>query len=494
MRTAGVIAAALGFYWAGASGVALDLPQPAAEGVRADAGRPARVSARRIDLARAFQRFERAALARDPQGEALAELNRRVDALAMMFLSGRMGQALEELDVLSAELLGLEDEAREAWLAAASLRVRAYPSWIVSPEDDQLDLIIETLHGTDRRDRLHEAELVVTMPSSGISWEWPLKDRMDFRGTARAPFPVELRKPGTADLWIRVPGTQPMHMGRLWMLEYGTLDVYREGLLREFSDPRLAPHRQVDVASVIAQMTDDQDALVWLVDSPEALVRTWRKELQTPPEQVRLRPGHHRGVFRLGGASSPVIVFAPNQITEGTPLPLVIALHGAGGDEHLWIDGYGAGMLTDLAREKGFIVASPLAYPLLGNGMMLDALLDDIAQDFDFDRSRVYLIGHSMGAMGASALAQMRPRTIAAVCAIAGAAPLQAGRARAPMLVFGAEHDRIVPPGRVERQVRPAIDAGEAVEYRLVPHQGHTLIVPAVLPEAIDWLLGHRLE
>ncbi len=55
----------------------------------------------------------------------------------------------------------------------------------------------------------------------------------------------------------------------------------------------------------------------------------------------------------------PVRLRAPEAARKGEPLPLVIALHGAGGSENLFFDGYGRGLVADLAAARGWLVVAP---------------------------------------------------------------------------------------------------------------------------------------
>ena len=61
------------------------------------------------------------------------------------------------------------------------------------------------------------------------------------------------------------------------------------------------------------------------------------------------------------------------------------------------------------------------------------------------------------------------------------------------MLVIAGKLDSVIPITMLQPMANQAIDAGMPVELRVKEHLGHTLLVGAVLPEAIDWLLKHRL-
>ena len=63
------------------------------------------------------------------------------------------------------------------------------------------------------------------------------------------------------------------------------------------------------------------------------------------------------------GANASVIpyrlVASSAVATSRKPVPLMIVLHGAGGDENMFIDAYGAGITPTMAKTSGVLVVSP---------------------------------------------------------------------------------------------------------------------------------------
>lgn len=194
------------------------------------------------------------------------------------------------------------------------------------------------------------------------------------------------------------------------------------------------------------------------------------------------------------GQTIPIRTFAPPTDDPDRPRPLVIALHGAGGDERMFLDAYGGGLLRSLARKHDFIIASPLTYPLSGNPSHFDQVLNTLTEQYAIDESRVYLIGHSFGGATATMLANERPQRIAAIACIAGAGRFTPHETTPypPALVLAPELDSIVPPARLERLSVDGRNAGASIDYRVVANNAHLLVVGEVLPEAIEWLLDLR--
>lgn len=122
----------------------------------------------------------------------------------------------------------------------------------------------------------------------------------------------------------------------------------------------------------------------------------------------------------------------------GTPPPVVIVLHGEGSDAEQVQRQTG---MSRLAESKGFWVIYPQATNTGSRGMegwnagtccgdaaarkvndvgYITAIIDDVKKRYRIDASRIYVVGHSNGAMLAYRLACEIPDKIAAVAANAG--------------------------------------------------------------------------
>jgi predicted esterase len=205
------------------------------------------------------------------------------------------------------------------------------------------------------------------------------------------------------------------------------------------------------------------------------------------------REGDHWRVFRAGDRTIPIRVYAPGRGKPDAPRPLVVAFHGAGGDENMFMDGYGAGRLKRLAEERGAVLVTPRTGAFTGaaGAQAFDALLEALQSDYRLDLRRVFILGHSMGGMAANALLSSRGGKIAAAACLCGFQGFADGTSGIPpVLVVAGELDPIVSPARIEPAFRKAKAAGLPVEYRLVANYGHTLTVAKILPEAVAWLFA----
>jgi predicted peptidase len=163
---------------------------------------------------------------------------------------------------------------------------------------------------------------------------------------------------------------------------------------------------------------------------------------------------HRDYLFAPTGERMPYRIYVPSRWSEGTALPILLFLHGAGADENTYLDMAGQ-LLVQLAEKHGYIVVSPLGFRPLGaygNPLRLPAVfgeseaaaqqraavtperrrelalseldvitvLEIVTEEYSADRSRTFLAGHSMGSGGAWHLAARYPERWRAVAPMSG--------------------------------------------------------------------------
>ncbi|MBU0752985.1 MAG: alpha/beta fold hydrolase [Gammaproteobacteria bacterium] len=212
----------------------------------------------------------------------------------------------------------------------------------------------------------------------------------------------------------------------------------------------------------------------------------------SPATAGTLAPGDHR--FELGSGSRSYLVHVPPQAAAG-PLPVVLSLHGGGGNarQHRQDSGMDAA-----ADRDGYIAVYPngsgrLRQRLLtwnagnccGHSQTQDiddvgfiaALLDDLERRAAIDPRRIYVAGHSNGGMMAHRLGEAMPGRIAAIVSVAGAhvpAAVATGRAMPMMHVHSLDDPRAIYGGGLgppfpltgSRVLHPAVDATVAAWVR----------------------------
>jgi predicted esterase len=198
-----------------------------------------------------------------------------------------------------------------------------------------------------------------------------------------------------------------------------------------------------------------------------------------------------RRVEIVDGREAAYLIHVPEGVAPAAGWPIVVAVHGAGGDERMFFGGYGAGSIVNLANEERVAVIAPAA-PLSTHALF--GLIDALAARYSLDGARVALLGHSMGAGIVSRAAGERPERTRAVaciagsCAAAGAAPSVGGAAVPVMIVAGALDPLFGVPA-LEAQTSALRGSGRAVEFRVYETEGHTLVVGEALPAVMKWLV-----
>lgn len=468
------------------------------------AAQPAADQARvtRADLAASYLRLEQAYFANPPQGERVATINRGFDQATMAFFMGRNAEAIRAIDTLTESLAA--DARPVAQRAISSLKVTPEPAVWRLNEEESRQLRVQSIYDWEP-DSLGELRCEIRLLGA------------DGKSVATSPLTISLGPKLLIDASITLsdessklePGRYPIELGVAGKpgiiaghvnIVSSSLDAQREANAARIADikpgspeiekalSRCRARNQLltDKPSVVnsAQFMADMHQLSGAVGAEIAA-------LAAGENPYHRRPGDTWRVFTHGKREIPLRVHAPKASAGEAPLPLLVVLHGMGGDENMFFEAYGAGIIKRLSEEQGVLVASPLTYTFGSDIRTLEALVDDLASDYPIDRDRVYVLGHSMGAGATASLARGHASTIAAACCIAGGS-LSPAPSTPPVLVVIPELDGVVPPARVRASAQRAASAGVPVQVREMPGLGHTLAVGIALPDAVNWLLKHR--
>jgi predicted peptidase len=207
----------------------------------------------------------------------------------------------------------------------------------------------------------------------------------------------------------------------------------------------------------------------------------------------------------------PYRVFVPTGYDGSRPVPLVVALHGLGSSEDTWMDGYQQ-QLPALAEKYGYIAVSPLGYRpdgFYGFSYGTDGasrrkqefseqdvmqVLSRVRQQYKIDASRIYLMGHSMGAIGTWFLAAKYPDIWAALGPIAGTGnPQSVARIRhLPQFVVHGDADPTVPVAGSRNMVAEMKRLEANHVYVEVPGGNHVDIVVPNLPAMFEFFNSKR--
>lgn len=240
-----------------------------------------------------------------------------------------------------------------------------------------------------------------------------------------------------------------------------------------------------------------------------------------PDPRVEQRTYH----FDETGEDLAYALFVSSKVSADTPAPMIVALHGLGGDGNSLL----RGPSLELAEEGGYILVGPLGYnpsgwfgsPVIvmggrrGGGPGADApagpdperlaelseldvrnVMQMIRDEFTVDDDRTYLMGHSMGGAGALFLGQKYADEWAAVAAIAPAAfMMQANSAQIlqpmkdagiPVLIIQGEADTVVPATNTRAWAESLQALEMEGEYVEMPGGDHGSVINDGMPQIFE--------
>lgn len=451
----------------------------------------------RADLAAAYVRFEEMWRRYPPVASRVREVNRLFDGVAYLVIRNDFRGAIRMLNELADSLLPDGHASNQARLLR-SLRLRVTPAIVRLDAPEPLVATVTPFYRVDLPSAVPVRMLVRERDNDAAAPVADVPLHIDpRRPTLRQALPMPT-KPGRYEAQLVADDGSSSASATLFVVA-GSLDAQRQENERNVSGLDDNPSLRQSVFAFRARnrlLTDrifEGDSTSFLND-PIALAEDLRRELQALQEgrdPYAGRVGDYWRAFLAGATSIPARIYAPRVSASRAPLPLVIALHGMGGDENMFMDGYGAGVLRRMADELGFILVTPSTYTVLPNAAAFDVLVDSIASLYAVDRSRVYLIGHSMGAMVAGSWASLYRDRVAAACLIAGGQII--GEGSAPALVVAGEFDSLFRVERLKALADAAKLQGLPVEFRVMLNYGHVLLVGDIVPEATRWMLAHRL-
>lgn len=204
-----------------------------------------------------------------------------------------------------------------------------------------------------------------------------------------------------------------------------------------------------------------------------------------------------------GGRTRTYYLFVPETVKPGTPAPLIVLLHGSTQNGKSLVDRW-----RDLASKEGIILAGPDSINAMAWNLGADApnllydVVEAVAAAHPVDKRRLYLFGHSAGAVMGLMMAALESQYFAAVAVHAGAlAPDDYGLAdrvvrSVPVHIWVGTNDPLFPVAQVHA-TREALMA-RTIPTEVTEIKGHThdyyRRANAINPEVWAFLQKHALE
>ena len=209
-----------------------------------------------------------------------------------------------------------------------------------------------------------------------------------------------------------------------------------------------------------------------------------------------------RETMTSGGVTRHYFKYVPETLPEGEA-PLLVLLHGSGRDGKSLADPW-----KDLAKKSGIILAAPDStnsqeWHLKHDGPYFIAdLVDAVRSSHEIDLKRIYLFGHSAGAIQALMLGLLESEYFAAVAVHAGALPassedlIDMHDRKIPFAIWVGTNDKLFPMAAVDATKAAMEKKGLTVLLRPMKNHTHNYYQRSgeVNEEAWAFLKQHRLS
>jgi len=453
----------------------------------------------RLELGKRLQRFELA------WEQAPAEV--RVASTPLMqqavssFFSLRLRQAAEKLD----QAWWLTTQQRpDPWEQAVSAHRIVLDSLVVSTSQDQLLVRLEPFYQAGQgpaaeaevRFRIVAAPKVraAQLPVAAEEPEWTAVSRWS-EATAGVPLPLASLPQG--DYWVQAQVVEEARQFDCLPAGWSRIERVEQRLqaLRDFTADRQSPwpdwlrETVVDHSRLLTRLIQGD---VQEIDYPAHQILRFCEDLMADPaegatlcRQTAQRQDLWMTVAQ--GRRKVALRIRSPEIKEGDRLPVLVLFHGAGGSENMFFETYGAGGAVQAGLERGWLVVA-VRQSLTGMSLDVAQILEHLEEIYPIDRSRLFLLGHSMGAGQVATQVGRHPDLPVAVAAIGGGGRprnLEAA-AQVPWFIAAGALDF----GRggavgLSRSLQRA--GGTQVVYREYPDVEHLVIVQAALTAAFEF-------
>ena len=210
-------------------------------------------------------------------------------------------------------------------------------------------------------------------------------------------------------------------------------------------------------------------------------------QAQKPVKKEEKKPSSLKKFTAKDGTSIEYKILSPQKIESGNKYPLVLALHGRGGNtaaapklgsDELRTKFPCFVMVPESTKAGNWAKPAKRSKEKQTTKAMLPAALealDALIKKHPIDTQRIYVTGQSMGGAGTFGALSLRPNLFAAAVPIAGGwDPSEADRLKhVPIWVFHGDNDNVVPTKYSQEMVAALKKAGGDPKYTEFKGVGH---------------------
>ena len=201
------------------------------------------------------------------------------------------------------------------------------------------------------------------------------------------------------------------------------------------------------------------------------------------------------------GKTRVYYLYVPSTLKPGTPAPLIVTLHGSNRTGVTLVEKW-----KDLAKKEGIILVGPDATNLQGWGAPQDGpdflrdLVESLKSKYPINPKRVYLFGHSAGAIFSLEMSLMESQYFAATAIHAGALGkddlelIDMAKRKIPIHIQVGDSDEYFPL-KIVRATRDAlVKGGFTVELKEIADHDHWYYDQAAKFNQTAWDFLKNLE
>jgi poly(3-hydroxybutyrate) depolymerase len=195
-------------------------------------------------------------------------------------------------------------------------------------------------------------------------------------------------------------------------------------------------------------------------------------------------------------------LFVPDAVKVGHPAPMIVLLHGSGRNGNSLVEKW-----KDLASKEGIILVGPdatnsEAWNVPADGpKFLHELVESLKGKYPIDARRVYLFGHSAGAVFGIFMSLLESEYFAATAIHAGMLPKDSysmtdlAKRKIPLAIVIGTRDQFFPLALVQATRDLLIEKGFSVEFTEMPGHDHWYydLAPKINLNAWAFLKKHEL-